>query len=102
MLSELCRSLLTVRFNVNGKKVSDGNPTYTAKVMLEKNFVGTLTNVLSEFNLDYLNICNVVSSVLRALEHLYVTHMLTILHNTYSMRSGRSCRTGYMGRIQAG
>ncbi|RPD73800.1 hypothetical protein L226DRAFT_488466 [Lentinus tigrinus ALCF2SS1-7] len=69
-LSDLCHRLLTVRFNVNGKKASDEVPTHIAKVMLEKNFVATLTNVLSEVDLNYPNIRNVVSSVLRPLEHL--------------------------------
>ncbi|KAI0708195.1 hypothetical protein C8T65DRAFT_740208 [Cerioporus squamosus] len=69
-LSDLCHRLLTVRFNINGKKASDEVPTHIAKVMLEKNFVATLTNVLSELDLNYPNIRNVVSSVLRPLEHL--------------------------------
>ncbi|RDX47077.1 hypothetical protein OH76DRAFT_1406241 [Lentinus brumalis] len=69
-LSDLCHRLLTVRFNVNAKKASDEVPTHIAKVMLEKNFVATLTNVISEVDLNYPNIRNVVSSVLRPLEHL--------------------------------
>ncbi|TBU55065.1 hypothetical protein BD310DRAFT_1041405 [Dichomitus squalens] len=69
-LSDLCHRLLTVRFNVNGKKAGDEVPTHIAKVMLEKNFVATLTNVLSEVDLNYPNIRNVVSSVLRPLEYL--------------------------------
>ena len=56
---------------MNGKKAGDEVPTHIAKVMLEKNFVATLTNVLSEVDLNYPNIRNVVSSVLRPLEHLY-------------------------------
>ena len=55
---------------MNGKKAGDEVPTHIAKVMLEKNFVATLTNVLSEVDLNYPNIRNVVSSVLRPLEHL--------------------------------
>ena len=69
-LSDLCHRLLTVRFNASGKKAGDEAPTHVAKVMLEKNFVATLTNVLSEVDLNYPNIRNVVSSVLRPLEHL--------------------------------
>ncbi|KAI9068310.1 hypothetical protein FKP32DRAFT_1587710 [Trametes sanguinea] len=68
-LADLCHRLLTVRFN-SGKKAGDEAPTHVAKVMLEKNFVATLTNVLAEVDLNYPNIRNVVSSVLRPLEHL--------------------------------
>ncbi|KAL1945966.1 hypothetical protein VTO73DRAFT_1968 [Trametes versicolor] len=68
-LSDLCHRLLTVRFN-SGKKAGDEVPTHIAKVMLEKNFVSTLTNVLAEVDLNYPNIRNVVSSVLRPLEYL--------------------------------
>lgn len=68
-LSDLCHRLLTVRFN-SGKKTTDETPTHIAKVMLEKNFVSTLTNVLAEVDLNYPNIRNVVSSVLRPLEYL--------------------------------
>lgn len=70
-LSDLCHRLLTVRFN-SGKKAGDEAPTHIAKVMLEKNFVSTLTNVLAEVDLNYPNIRNVVSSVLRPLEYLLV------------------------------
>ncbi|KAI0829944.1 hypothetical protein BC628DRAFT_1314795 [Trametes gibbosa] len=68
-LSDLCHRLLTVRFN-SGKKAGEEAPTHIAKVMLEKNFVSTLTNVLAEVDLNYPNIRNVVSSVLRPLEYL--------------------------------
>ena len=70
-LADLCHRLLTVRFNSSGKK-TDEVPTHVAKVMLEKNFVATLTNVLAEIDLNYPNIRNVVSSVLRPLEQLHV------------------------------
>ena len=75
-LSDLCHRLLTVRFNLNSKKAGDDVPTHIAKVMLEKNFVATLTNVLSEVDLNYPNIRNVVSSVLRPLDHLYVVYVV--------------------------
>ncbi|KAI0666580.1 hypothetical protein C8Q78DRAFT_1176707 [Trametes maxima] len=68
-LSDLCHRLLTVRFN-SSKKTGEEAPTHVAKVMLEKNFVSTLTNVLAEVDLNYPNIRNVVSSVLRPLEYL--------------------------------
>ncbi|KAI0644511.1 hypothetical protein C8Q79DRAFT_912719 [Trametes meyenii] len=68
-LSDLCHRLLTVRFN-SSKKAGEEAPTHIAKVMLEKNFVSTLTNVLAEVDLNYPNIRNVVSSVLRPLEYL--------------------------------
>ena len=85
-LSDLCYRLLTVRFNVSGKKGPEDAPTHIAKVMLEKSFVATLTNVLSEVDLNYPNIRNVVSSVLRPLEHLYVFFLEThhdIISNLY-------------------
>ena len=56
---------------MNGKKAGDEVPTHIAKVMLEKNFVATLTNVLSEVDLNYPNIRIVISFVLRPLQCLY-------------------------------
>ena len=69
-LSDLCHRLLTVRFNVTGKKAGDEAPTHVAKVMLEKNFVATLTNALAEVDLNYPGIRSVVAGILRPLEYL--------------------------------
>ena len=78
---QICHRLLAVRFNVNGKKAGDEVLTHIAKVMLEKNFVAALTDVFSEVDLDYPNICTVVSSVWRPLEYLYgVFDMHASLH----------------------
>ncbi|RPD52605.1 hypothetical protein L227DRAFT_617682 [Lentinus tigrinus ALCF2SS1-6] len=52
-LSDLCHRLLTDRCNVSGKKASNENLTHIAKV-----------------DLYYPNMRNVISSVLRPLEHL--------------------------------
>ena len=66
---------------MNGKKAGDEVLTHIAKVMLEKNFVAALTDVFSEVDLDYPNICTVVSSVWRPLEYLYgVFDMHASLH----------------------
>ncbi|TCD71204.1 hypothetical protein EIP91_011682 [Steccherinum ochraceum] len=69
-LSDLCYRLLSVRFNMGPRKSSDETPTHLAKVMLEKNFVATLTNALSEVDLNYPNIRSVVAGILRPLEFL--------------------------------
>jgi E3 ubiquitin-protein ligase HUWE1 len=70
-LADLCHRLLTVRVNPSTRKQQqDDIPTHLAKIMLEKNFVATLTNALSEVDLNYPNVRNLVASVLRPLEHL--------------------------------
>lgn len=68
-LADLCHRLLTVRFNSPSRK-HDEIPTHIAKVMLEKNFVATLTNALAEVDLNYPNVRGLVASLLRPLEHL--------------------------------
>lgn len=73
-LADLCHRLLTVRFNAASRKQTDENPTHIAKVMLEKNFVATLTTALSEIDLNYPNVRGLVPSILRPLEYLYVHH----------------------------
>ncbi|RDB16805.1 E3 ubiquitin-protein ligase TOM1-like [Hypsizygus marmoreus] len=69
-LADLCHRLLTVRFNSTSRKQTDDNPTHVAKIMLEKNFVATLTTALSEIDLNYPNIRGLVPSILRPLEYL--------------------------------
>ncbi|KAJ6593931.1 hypothetical protein B0H19DRAFT_1215807 [Mycena capillaripes] len=69
-LADLCHRLLTVRFNTNSRKNQDDTPTHIAKVMLEKNFVATLTTALSEVDLNYPNVRGLVASILRPLEYL--------------------------------
>ena len=71
-LADLCYRLLTVRFNTSSRKTHDDVPTHIAKVMLEKNFVATLTNALAEVDLNYPNVRGVVTAILRPLEFLYV------------------------------
>lgn len=69
-LSDLCHRLLTVRFNTVARKPQEETPTHIAKVMLEKNFVATLTNALAEVDLNYPNVRSLVAAILRPLEHL--------------------------------
>ena len=48
-LADLCHRLLTVRYATGGRKNADeAPPTQSAKIMLEKNFVSTLTAALAE------------------------------------------------------
>ncbi|KAF9227402.1 hypothetical protein BS17DRAFT_727628 [Gyrodon lividus] len=69
-LADLCHRLLTVRFNNGPRKPQDESTTHIAKIMLEKNFVATLTSALGEVDLNFPNIRGVVASVLRPLENL--------------------------------
>ena len=70
-LGDLCHRLLTVRVNVSSRKQQqDEVPTHLAKIMLEKNFVSTFTTALSEVDLNYPNVRNLVASILRPLEYL--------------------------------
>jgi len=69
-LSDLCHRLLTVRSNAIARKPQDETPTHIAKVMLEKNFVSTLTNALAEVDLNYPNVRSLVAAILRPLELL--------------------------------
>lgn len=70
-LVDLCHRLLTVRFNnTMARKHQDESPTHIAKVMLEKNFVATLTAALSEVDLNYPNVRGLVASILKPLENL--------------------------------
>ena len=69
-LADLCHRLLTVRMNLGTRKQQDEVPTHMAKIMLEKNFVAILTTALSEIDLNYPNVRNLVAAMLRPLEHL--------------------------------
>ena len=55
----LCHRLVTV-LNTR-KQQQDDVSTHLAKIMLEKNFVATLTNALSVVDLNYPNVRNLVS-----------------------------------------
>jgi E3 ubiquitin-protein ligase HUWE1 len=78
-LADLCHRLLTVRFNSTSRKQQDDTPTHIAKVMLEKNFVATLTTALSEVDLNYPNVRGLVASILRPLEYLCAIYYLLML-----------------------
>ncbi|KAF9531661.1 hypothetical protein CPB83DRAFT_79933 [Crepidotus variabilis] len=70
-LADLCHRLLIVRVNPSTRKQQQEDvPTHLAKIMLEKNYVATLTNALSEVDLNYPNVRNLVASILRPLEFL--------------------------------
>ena len=69
-LADLCYRLLTVRFNPGLRKSHEETPTHIAKIMLEKNFVSTLTNALAEVDLNYPNVRVVVAAMLKPLELL--------------------------------
>ena len=78
-LSDLCYRLISVRFNSGSRKTNDDTPTHLAKVMIEKNFVATLTNALAEVDLNYPLIRSVVGGILRPLEYLYVPHLFLMM-----------------------
>jgi E3 ubiquitin-protein ligase HUWE1 len=82
-LSELCYRVLTARFSGMGvrKVPQDELPTQIAKIMLEKNFVATLTNALAEVDLNYPNVKSLVASILRPLEYLYAFCNYSVLHH---------------------
>ena len=90
-LADLCYRLLTVRFNTTSRKANDEIPTHLAKVMLEKNFVATLTNALAEVDPNYPNIRGVVTGILRPLEYLYV--MKVVVLSTANVVAGRRSRS---------
>ncbi|KAI5123932.1 hypothetical protein M0805_006347 [Coniferiporia weirii] len=70
-LADLCHRLLTVRFGSAGStKGVEETPMHLAKIMLEKNFVATLTGVLSDVDLNYPNMRSLVAAILRPLEYL--------------------------------
>ncbi|KAL5523755.1 hypothetical protein ACEPAG_7928 [Sanghuangporus baumii] len=69
-LAELCHRLLSVRFSSGSARSTEETPMQLAKLMLEKNYVATLTNVLAEVDLNYPNMRNLVGSVLKPLEYL--------------------------------
>lgn len=71
--ADLCYRLLTVRFsntNASSRKQQDEVPTHIAKIMLEKNFVSTLTSALSEVDLNYPHVRTLVDFILRPLQYL--------------------------------
>lgn len=69
-LVDLCHRLLTVRFSTGPNRAAEETPAHIAKIMLEKNFVSTLTTILSDIDLNYPNMRNLIAAVLRPLEFL--------------------------------
>lgn len=72
VLGELIFRLLTASPTVVPLPHDDSS-LYIAKTMLEKNFVSLMTAAVSEIDLNYPDIRNVLVSLLRALEHLTKT-----------------------------
>ncbi|SGY62078.1 BQ5605_C007g04651 [Microbotryum silenes-dioicae] len=70
MLSELCHRLLSSRPFTSVNKGSDETSMQIAKMMLEKNFAGILTNALAEVDLNFPSVNNLINSILRPLEQL--------------------------------
>ncbi|WVQ77455.1 hypothetical protein IAR50_007141 [Cryptococcus sp. DSM 104548] len=68
-LGELVHRLLVARSSASTRQISSSG-LHMAKTMLEKNFVGLLTNALGEIDLNYPDIRNVLVTLLRALDHL--------------------------------
>lgn len=68
-VGQLIRRLLTSRPSVVPRP-TDKTSLQLAKGMLEKNFVGLMTSTVSEIDLNYPDIRNVLVSLLKALEHL--------------------------------
>ncbi|EAU91398.2 Huwe1 protein [Coprinopsis cinerea okayama7 len=70
-LSDLCNRLLTVRFdNMPPQRKPAETLTHIAKVMLEKNFVATLTASLSDVDLNYPHVRSLVTAILKPLQYL--------------------------------
>ncbi|CAE6444639.1 unnamed protein product [Rhizoctonia solani] len=68
--AELCSLLLTPQPTLSSKPAQDDVTIHLAKIMLEKSFVGILTSVLGELDLNYPNVKSLVSAILRPLEYL--------------------------------
>jgi E3 ubiquitin-protein ligase HUWE1 len=69
-LSDLCNKVLPFRLDNGTSRPADDTPMHIAKIMLEKNSVATLTNVLTDVDLTYPDIRNLITVVLRPLEYL--------------------------------
>jgi E3 ubiquitin-protein ligase HUWE1 len=78
-LSDLVYRLLTVRPHFTTKKPQEDTPTHLAKLMLEKNFVALLTTAFNDVDLNYPHVKNLVTTILKPLELLYVVHWQNIM-----------------------
>ncbi|CAG8513467.1 7938_t:CDS:10, partial [Acaulospora morrowiae] len=70
-LAELCHALLTARTspNITHKPAEDG-PASIAKIMLDKNFVNTLTDALFDVDLNYPSARILITALLKPFEYL--------------------------------
>ncbi|KAG5457019.1 MAG: hypothetical protein BJ554DRAFT_3080, partial [Olpidium bornovanus] len=71
-LADLCYLILSAkRSAAPGKdKEGDGSNSGVAKLMLEKNFTGTLTSVLAEVDLNFPQVSALIGAVIKPLEYL--------------------------------
>ncbi|GBC34534.2 DUF913-domain-containing protein [Rhizophagus irregularis DAOM 181602=DAOM 197198] len=71
-LAELCYAILTARTSTsnNANKPIDDGPASVAKLMLDKHFVNTLTEALSEVDLNYPSARILISALLKPFEFL--------------------------------
>ena len=65
----MCHRMLTTRVNAR-MPLHDEVPAHIAKIMLEKNFVASLTSALAEVDLNYPNVKSLLTSILLPLEYL--------------------------------
>ncbi|RIA89170.1 hypothetical protein C1645_825193 [Glomus cerebriforme] len=71
-LAELCYAILTARTSPsnNANKPIDDGPASVAKLMLDKHFVNTLTEALSEVDLNYPSARILINALLKPFEFL--------------------------------
>jgi len=71
-LAELCYAILTARTSPsnNANKPIDDGPASVAKLMLDKNFVNTLTEALAEIDLNYPSARILINALLKPFEFL--------------------------------
>ncbi|KAG0231894.1 hypothetical protein BGW42_008561 [Actinomortierella wolfii] len=88
-LSDLCNRLLVgTPANGSNARASEDASMSVVKVMLEKNVISTLTNVLADIDLSYPHARILVNALLKPLEHL----------TKLSLRMGRASDNGAKNR----
>lgn len=70
VLSNLTYQLLTAAPIAGSPKATEETAMQMAKLMLEKNFAGILTNALADVDLNFPGVNNLINAILRSLEHL--------------------------------
>lgn len=71
-LSDLCHRILNARPNagVMAQRIKEDSVTEIAKIMIDKNFVGTLVSAVGDVDINYPYAKTVLNSMLRPLEQL--------------------------------